>query len=67
MNEKWFLISKNRNMKKSGYGQNFGADVSIYFGSADLLVVTQESKKANSFYGVCLFAFCWELCDICNQ
>ena len=54
-------------MKKSGYGQNFGTDVSIYFGSADLLMVTQESKKANSFYGVCLFAFCWELCDICNQ
>jgi hypothetical protein len=23
--------------------------------------------KANLFYGVCLFAFCWELCNICNQ
>ena len=43
-------------MKKSGYGQNFVTDVSIYFGSANLLMLTQESKKANPFYGVCLFA-----------
>jgi hypothetical protein len=57
MNEKWFLIPKNRNKRKSGIEAGIWNRCVYYSGSADLLELTQESKKQILFTGFAFLLF----------
>ena len=52
-----FDTEKNRISGSAVLKQEFGTDVYIYFGSADLLVLTQESKKQILFTGFAFLLF----------